>query len=193
MFTGLIRDIGVVKSVKNGAMELLSHLSCEPGDSVAVNGACLTVLPSSKGGKLAFDLSDETLRLTNLGDLDNGSEVNLEPALKMGEALGGHLMTGHIDAKGEVLAITELPGRFVRIRVSLPAALKGLVTQKGSIAIDGVSVTVTAAGSDHFETVLIPHTLKKTNLSRRKKGDPINLEADPIARYVRSILENGLR
>lgn len=158
------------------------------GESVAVNGACLTVTRRG-AGILSFDVSQETFRLTNLSRLSKGSRVNLERSLRLGDTLGGHLVSGHVDAPGLILFIKKLPKGFARYRVSLPPALRGFAAYKGSIAIDGVSLTVTAVGRDWFETVLIPETMKRTTLGRVKPGDPVNLEADTIARYVRAALE----
>ncbi len=188
MFTGLIQELGRVKDLKRTSLEVLSQLRCEPGDSVAVNGACLTVVPNRTPGVLRFDVSHETWRLTNLGALEPGSPINLEPALRAGEALGGHMVSGHVDARGAVLLVKELPGGFVRLRVERPAALRGLMALKGSVAVDGVSLTVTALSAKWFETVLVPHTLARTNLGGRRPGDVVNLEADLIARYVRAAL-----
>lgn len=193
MFTGIIRDIGVVKEARRSALEVSTSLPCEISDSVAVNGACLTVSKKTRGGRkarvLRFDVSSETLRRTNLGSLRPGAAVNLEPALRAGEELGGHLVGGHVDAQGEILALEALPGGFKRLRVRLPPALAGLVALKGSIAVDGVSLTPTAVSRSSFETVLVPHTLKATNLSRRRAGESVNLEADLIARYVQAAIK----
>ena len=188
MFTGLIQELGRVKDIKRTSLEVLSRLPCDPGDSVAVNGACLTVVPNRAPGVLRFDVSHETWRLTNLGSLEPGSPVNLEPALRAGDALGGHMVSGHVDARGKILLFKELPGGFFRLRVERPAALRGLMALKGSIAVDGISLTVTALSAKWFETVLVPHTLEKTNLGGRRPGDVVNLEADLIARYVRAAL-----
>lgn len=188
MFTGIIQAVGTVASRGRAGLSIKAPLSARPGDSVAVNGACLTVTSPPKGGRLHFDVSDETWRLTNLGDLSAGAPVNLEPALKAGDALGGHMVSGHVDARGRILELEPLEGGFARLRVELPAALKGLVALKGSVAIDGISLTVTRVGPKWFETVLVPHTLARTNLGRRKAGQIVNLEADLIARYVRAAL-----
>ena len=189
MFTGIIQTLGRVSSRRRNALSIAAKLRARAGDSVAVNGACLTVVPPLRSGRLDFDVSDETWHLTNLGELSEGDPVNLEPALKAGDALGGHMVSGHVDARGEVLETEELPEGFRRVRVSLPPALKGLVALKGSVCVDGVSLTVTAVSPKWLETVLVPHTLAQTNLGSRKKGDAVNLEADLIARYVRAALE----
>jgi riboflavin synthase alpha subunit len=188
MFTGIIQTVGTVASRGRAGLTIKAPLRARPGDSVAVNGACLTVTRPPKGGALTFDVSDETWRLTNLGELSAGEAVNLEPALRAGDALGGHLVSGHVDARARLLQLESLPGGFARLRVELPAALKGLVALKGSVAIDGISLTVTRVASKWLETVLVPHTLAHTNLGRREAGHTVNLEADLIARYVRAAL-----
>jgi riboflavin synthase alpha subunit len=188
MFTGIIQAVGTVASKGRTGLSIKAALRARPGDSVAVNGTCLTVTRPPTGGRFNFDVSDETWRLTNLGALAKGERVNLEPALKAGDALGGHLVSGHVDARGRILEFETLPNGFKRLRVELPAALKGLVALKGSVAIDGISLTVTRVGPKWFETVLVPHTLSHTNLGRRETGQLVNLEADLIARYVRAAL-----
>ena len=188
MFTGIIQAVGTVAARGRTTLSVKAPVRARPGDSVAINGACLTVTRPPKNGVYSFDVSDETWRLTNLGDLQPGSVVNLEPALKAGDALGGHMVSGHVDARGKVLEMEKLPNGFVRLRVELPAALRGLVALKGSVAIDGISLTVTRVSPKWLETVLVPHTLSHTNLSARKPGQIVNLEADLIARYVRAAL-----
>lgn len=189
MFTGLIQELGRVAAVGKRTLELRCRLSgLKKGDSVAVNGACLTVTEKA-AGRLSFDVSAETWRLTNLGALKPGQAVNLEPALRAGGALGGHLVSGHVDARARVLEKERQSGGFWRLRVGLPATLRGLIARKGSIAVDGVSLTITGLGRGWFETVLVPHTLKNTNLGARRAGQLVNLEADMLARYVQSALE----
>ena len=188
MFTGIVHNIGAVESFKGKTLALKAAFPRQrPGDSVAVNGACLTII-SAKRGRLVFEVSAETLRLTNLGALGPGARVNLEPALRLGERLGGHLVSGHVDARARVLEVKKLSKAFLRFRAELPKALRRLVALKGSIAVDGVSLTVTRVRKNYFETVLVPYTLERTTLGDRKKGDLLNLEADLIARYVRSAL-----
>lgn len=190
MFTGIVQKLGVVKKARGNTLEIGAALPrLKAGDSVAINGACLTVTRRLKG-RLAFDVSAETRRLTNLEGLKPGMRVNLEPALRSGDALGGHLVSGHVDARAAVLEREVLPEGFLRLRVELPASLRGLAAVKGSVVVDGVSLTVTGVGRDYFETVLVPHTLSRTTLGERRPGDAVNLEADMIARYVRSVLEN---
>jgi riboflavin synthase alpha subunit len=188
LFTGIIQTKGRV-AARNGRKLLVSaRLSAKPGDSVAVNGTCLTVTAPIKRGSLSFDVSDETWDRTSLGELKAGESVNLEPALRAGDALGGHLVSGHVDARGKILDIETLPEGFARLRVELPPQLLGLIAVKGSVAVDGISLTVTKVGRGWFEAALVPHTMRHTNLSNRRPGQRVNLEADLIARYVQAAL-----
>ncbi len=187
MFTGLVRGQGVVVARSKSRLEIKTPLGARLGDSIAVNGACLTVA-KARNGRLSFDVSPETWRLTNLGSLVESDKVNLEPSLRAGDALGGHMVSGHVDATGRVLQRQERPYGFLRLRFSLPPRLQGLAARKGSIAVDGVSLTVTAVRRGWFEAELVPHTLKETTLGVRAPGDAVNLEADMIARYVRAAL-----
>ena len=190
MFTGIIQTLGRVERCRNGRLRVQAKLPRPKiGASVAVNGTCLTVV-ARNGSSLDFDLSPETLHLTNLGGLKPGDSVNLETSLKVGDGLDGHLVSGHVDAVAKVLETQAFKDGSRRLRVGLPAALRKLVAYKGSIAVDGTSLTVTAVGKRWFETVLIPHTLKATNLGGRKRGDAVNLEADVLARYVQSALHS---
>ncbi len=189
MFTGIVSAAGRVLRMRDNTLELRADLPVRLGDSVAVNGVCLTVARRAGKGasrRLGFDASGETLRLTTLGSLGAGEAVNIEPALRAGDPLGGHIVTGHVDGRGKVLLREKLRDGCLRLRVSLPPALDALVALKGSIAVDGVSLTVTAVGPRWFETVLVPHTLKETTLGARRVGAPVNLEADPLARYCRA-------
>jgi riboflavin synthase len=157
-----------------------------PGESVAVDGACLTVAELTAGGFVA-DLSAETLARSTLGRLRPGRRVNVERALKVGERLGGHLVQGHVDATARVVA-TRPVGEFVTLRIGLPASLAPEVVGKGSIAVDGVSLTVAALGEGWFEVALVPVTLAGTTLGERRPGDEVNLETDVLAKYVRRAL-----
>ncbi len=188
MFTGLIRCVGVVGRNAGKDLEVRVALRARPGESVAVSGACLTVTGCARG-TLRFEVGPETRRLTNLSRRPPGARVNLEPSLRLGEALGGHLVSGHVDAAAEVSEISALPGGFARLAVGLPPALRGLLAIKGSIAVDGVSLTVTRVSGRTFETMLVPHTLGATTLGELRRGALVNLEADMLARYVRSALE----
>lgn len=154
----------------------------EPGSSIAVNGVCLTVIELADN-TFTVDISAETLSCTTLADLSAGSHVNLEPALTPTTALGGHLVSGHVDGVGQVISITE-EGRSIRFGFSVPAKLAKYVAEKGSIAIDGVSLTVNNVADEHFDVNIIPHTMEETRFGDYKVGSRVNLEADIIARYL---------
>ncbi|MBI4346533.1 MAG: riboflavin synthase [Elusimicrobia bacterium] len=189
MFTGIVRQLGRVSANARGRLRVDGRLGRLPkGASVAVNGVCLTVVKQT-AASVEFEMSDETLRRTNLGRLRPKDPVNLEPALKASDPIGGHWVLGHVDAPARVLEVAAQPGGFKRVRIGLPAALARLVAEKGSIAVDGTSLTVTAVGKSWFETVLVPHTLERTTLGERKPGDWVNLEADMLARYLDRLLE----
>jgi riboflavin synthase len=195
MFTGLVADVGVVERVapRQGGARLVLRPSAlpvdvlVPGESVACSGACLTVVERG-GGLVAFDAVPETLSRTTLGGWSPGTRVNLERALALGDRLGGHLVAGHVDAVGEVLARTP-EGQGARLAISLPAAIAPLVAEKGSIAVDGVSLTVARAARDRFEVALIPETLARTTLGEARSGTRVNLEADVVARHVARLRE----
>jgi len=194
MFTGLIEATGRVRAVRGtaGGLRLdiasagLATAELAVGESVAVSGVCLTVIARDREG-FAVDVSDATLACTTLGGWQVGSAVNLERALRVGDRLGGHLVSGHVDAVGRVLAI-ESVGDGQRWRFALPAELARYVAVKGSIAVDGVSLTVNAVAETHFEVNLIPHTLAHTVFAAGAVGDPVNLEVDQIARYAERLL-----
>ena len=195
MFTGLVADVGTVERVepRAGGARLVLRPRALPvdalaaGESVACSGACLTVVERGRG-LVAFDAVPETLSRTTLGSWRAGTRVNLERALRLDDRLGGHLVQGHVDAVGEVLARTP-EGQGARLAVSLPAALAPLVAEKGSIAVDGVSLTVARAGRDRFEVALIPETLARTTLGEAAPGTRVNLEADVVARHVARLRE----
>jgi riboflavin synthase len=195
MFTGLISDIGVVERItpraggvrlviRPGAL-LVDDLAL--GESVSSSGACLTVVERG-AGLVAFDAVPETLARTVIGGWRPGTRVNLERALRLSDRLGGHLVAGHVDAVGEVLA-RKVEGQGARLTISLPAALAPLVAEKGSVAVDGVSLTVASAGRDRFEVALIPETLVRTTLGEAVPGRAVNLEADLVARHVARLRE----
>jgi len=192
MFTGIILHSGVIESLQrlpSGARLRLRTADGEPferGESVAVNGVCLTVLPEP-GGALVADLSDETLALTTLGSLAAEARVNVERALALGDRLGGHLVQGHVDTVGTLVA-TENQGEFAVYRWSYPPEFADLVASKGSIAVDGVSLTVVDPDAGSFAAALIPETLRRTNLGAARIGDGANLEFDMIAKYVRGLV-----
>jgi riboflavin synthase len=197
MFTGLVSDIGVVERIlprQGGARLALRPTSLpvddlELGESVACSGVCLTVVERG-GGVASFDAVPETLARTTVGGWRPGAKVNLERALALGDRLGGHLVQGHVDAVGEVLS-RAAEGQGARLAISLPAAIAALVAEKGSIAVDGVSLTVAAAGRDRFEVALIPETLARTTLGDARPGTRLNLEADVVARHVARLHELG--
>ncbi len=195
MFTGLISDIGVVERIspRSGGVRLVLRPAALPvddlvlGESVACSGACLTVVERG-GGLVAFDAVPETLARTTMGGWTPGTRVNLERALRLSDRLGGHLVSGHVDAVGELLD-RKAEGEGARLTFSLPAAIAPLVAEKGSIAIDGISLTVASAGRDRFEVALIPETLVRTTLGAARPGTKINLEADVVARHVARLRE----
>lgn len=193
MFTGLIETIGRVLRVvpEAGATRLtiatdLPVASMRDGESVAVDGACLTVARRKANSFEAVAVA-ETLKRTTLGGLRVGEGVHLERSLAVGDRLGGHLVQGHVDAVGKVVALRRRGGD-VRLTIALPAALRGLVARKGSIAVHGVSLTVCAVQSRRFEVALIPETLARTKLGGLRPGEGVNLEADIIARYLESLM-----
>lgn len=196
MFSGIVQKVGELKSrfrVALGARLVVSgELPGEPvkvGESVAVNGACLTV-EAAGGGQLAFFCSRETLDRTNLGRLSLGSRVNLERALRVGESLGGHFVSGHVDECVKVVGLHR-QGEGRVLRVALPKALAGEVVEKGSVALDGVSLTVSKLGPGWFEVVLVPFTLRETTLGELRVGREVNLETDILGKYVRRFLSLG--
>src|SRR5512146_1688100 len=197
MFTGLVSDIGAVERLvpRQGGARLTLRPRALPadalvlGESVACSGVCLTVVERG-GGLVSFDAIPETLSRSTLGGWRPGTRVNLERALALHDRLGGHLVQGHVDAVGEVLR--RVPeGQGARLTVSLPASIAPLVAEKGSIAVDGVSLTVATAGRDRFEIALIPETLARTTLGQARPGTRVNLEADVVARHVARLHELG--
>ena len=199
MFTGIIQAVGEVKAVSTdgGDAELtieagaLSLERVAVGDSIAVAGTCLTVT-QIEGRRFAADVSTETLRRTTLGSLRPGSAVNLESALRAGDALGGHYVTGHVDGVGRVAAVED-EGRSRRLVLELPDALARYVAAKGSITLDGVSLTVNDVDGHRFSVNLIPQTLAVTTLGALMAGDTVNLEIDIIARYVERLAATDVR
>ena len=181
MFTGLVREVGTVASFEDGRLVVESGTTAGIGDSIAVDGVCLTVVENG-GGALAFDVVPETIeRVKPFGD-----RVNLEPALRAGEPLGGHYVQGHVDGVGTVEQVTP-EGDGARIAIAAPELARYLV-EKGSIAVDGVSLTVAALTETGFEVALVPHTLAATTLSELRPGASVNLEADVLAKYVERLL-----
>src|ERR1700754_1527989 len=192
MFTGLVEDLGEVVGVDEGAegsvLTVASRLAPEVGlgDSVAVNGVCLTAT-RIEGGTLSFDVMLESLRRSSLGGVGVGSAVNLELALRADARLGGHIMQGHVDGVGTVSAIAE-DGFSRVVTVDAPADLLKYVVEKGSIAVDGISLTVSRVDETSFDVSLIPETLERTNLGGTSVGRTVNLEVDGVAKYVEKLV-----
>lgn len=194
MFTGLVEEVGVVRRLERGPaggkLSLRAKTVLEGtriGDSIAVSGACLTVI-ALDGDGFVVECMPETLARTTIGQAGPGTIVNLERALRWGDRLGGHLVLGHVDGVGEVLSVRQA-GIAWEVRVSLPEGLRGAVAGKGSVAIDGISLTVMRVDEEAFELGIIPHTMKETTLRAVKVGMPVNLEADVLARYVLQSLQ----
>ncbi len=195
MFTGIVEEVGEIRALQQrpGALRLEIRASVtlegsEVGASVAVNGACLTVVERGTAS-LAFDVGPETLERTALGRLGVGQRVNLERPLRFGAPLGGHLVLGHVDGVGTVEDVTRVEST-ARVRIALPdPQMAPLLVPKGSVAVDGVSLTVAALGDVTFEVMLIPHTLEATTLGSWRAGQPVNIEADVIGKYLLRSLE----
>lgn len=191
MFTGIIHYSGVIESLEkleSGARLLLRTTDDEPfarGESLSINGVCLTVIPY-ESGFLEADVSNETLSRTTLGRLGAGMRVNVERAMTLNDRLGGHLVQGHVDATGALISIKS-EGEFAVYRWSFPAEFAALMVSKGSIAVDGVSLTVVDPDASSFGAALIPETLRRTTLGDAQVGDAVNLEFDVIAKYVRRL------
>jgi riboflavin synthase len=197
MFTGLIADVGTVERLaprQGGARLVIRPCILEVdalvlGESVACSGACLTVVERG-GGVASFDAVPETISRTTVGSWRPGTKVNLERALAVGDRLGGHIVAGHVDAVGEILhRVPE--GQGARFTISLPAAIAALVAEKGSVAVDGISLTVARAHRDRFEVAVIPETLARTTLGSAAPGTRVNLEADVVARHVARLIDMG--
>ncbi len=193
MFTGIIEHIGIVKRILQSKKELIIQApvistQIKQGDSLAVNGVCLTLVRKEKDF-LHFFLSQETLDKTNLGLLRPGSKVNLEKPLTLQSPLSGHLVTGHIDGRGKVIKIAR-KGQGKRISISFPLELRKYIIPKGSIAINGVSLTIASLFENYLEIELIPFTLEQTNLNQLKPGDIINIECDLIGKYLNQWFAN---
>ncbi|MER5770931.1 riboflavin synthase [Streptomyces sp. NPDC001985] len=198
MFTGIVEELGEVTAVENLGDSSRFRLrgprvteGARHGDSIAVNGVCLTVVETG-GGEFTADVMAETLNRSSLGGLTAGSRVNLERPTPVGGRLGGHIVQGHVDGTGTILARTPSEN-WEAVKVSLPGGLSRYVVEKGSITVDGVSLTVVDAADDHFTISLIPATLALTTLGIKQSGDPVNLEVDIIAKYVESLLGDRSR
>ncbi len=199
MFTGIVQDVGCIEArvPRGGDVRLtvgvkkLDLSRVVEGDSICVQGVCLTAL-SITPARFEADVSGETLSLTTLGALEVGSPVNLEPALRAGDALGGHLVSGHVDGIGEVISARD-DARSLRVTIAAPAALVRFIAQKGSITVEGVSLTVNEVEGERFGVNLIPHTREVTTLGRLVAGARVNLEIDQVARYVERLLGAAAR
>ena len=200
MFTGLIETFGSVASLKNAgngvtlSIKPLSEFDVNLGDSVSVNGVCLTV--TRHNGDILFDVSPETLRSTNLGELKIGDKINLERALKLSDRLGGHIVTGHVDGIGTIRD-KKPAGEYTFYLFEAPAEILKYIVKKGSIAIDGISLTVVDVDHRSFSVAIIPHTFSATSIGSKAVGDRVNLETDIIGKYVEKLLgkkdnESGL-
>jgi riboflavin synthase len=193
LFTGLILEMGKITSVRRysgGATLSLGAnkvaYDAEHGDSISVNGVCLTVV-SKDGNTLSFDLSEETLQSTNLGSLKTGDIINLEPSLSPDSKIGGHFVTGHVDAVGKIRSRVRI-GDMMKFEIEAPANVMGFLVEKGSVAVDGISLTVVDILKDSFTVVIIPHTAKLTTMGFKGPGDTVNIEADIIGKYVAKLL-----
>ena len=199
MFTGLVTDVGEIRSVKPSADNLhritiytrYPRAGIAQGASIACSGVCLTVVDTGEeDGRtwFAVDAADETLRVTNVGRWRHGTRVNIERSLKLGDELGGHLVAGHVDGLASVIARDDMTD-MARFTLRAPAALSRFIAAKGSVALDGVSLTVNAVDGDTFSVLIIPHTLQVTTFGALAKDDDVNLEIDTMARYAARLIE----
>ncbi len=191
MFTGLIENIGsithVMKTGKGIRLNLKpeSNMELQIGDSISVNGVCLTAVEGAKG--FTFEISPETMRSTNLGELKISDKVNLERALRLSDRLGGHIVTGHIDGVGSIIG-KKSEGEYTFYTFNAPSEILKYIVKKGSIAVDGISLTVTGIDSRSFSVAIIPHTLTATNIGSKGIGDKVNLEVDILGKYVEKFM-----
>ncbi|HEY3069806.1 MAG TPA: riboflavin synthase [Gaiellaceae bacterium] len=188
MFTGIVRELGEIEAVEESANGVRLRVRAPEtaagvsvGDSVAVSGVCLTVTEDADG-VIAFDAVPETLRRSTLGALRDGAQVNIEPALRTGDSVGGHFVQGHVDGVGRVRRVTE-----EGLEIEAPADILRYCVEKGSIAVEGVSLTIAQLDDDAFAVALVPHTKDVTTLGRVKEGDEVNLEVDMLAKYVEKL------
>ncbi len=189
MFTGIVREVGTVAAFDGARLVVTAPetaAAAAVGDSVSVAGVCLTVV-ETEDGRLAFDVVPETLSRTALGRLEAADAVNLEPSLRVGDQLGGHVVQGHVDGVGRARSVAP-QGDSRRVWVDAPEAVVRYCLERGSVAVDGVSLTVAALDDDGFEVALIPHTLAMTTLGRLEPGDEVNLEADVLGKVVERLL-----
>jgi len=193
MFTGIVEERGTVREVADHRLTVACHAvlgGTQVGSSIAVNGVCLTVVGRT-ASTLAFDVTDETLDRSSLGRMRPGDGVNLERPVSLATRLGGHLVQGHVDAVGTVAAIVPDGNGGLTLRIELPASLRRYVVEKGSLAVDGVSLTVASVHEDGVSIAVIPHTREVTTLGSVHQGDPVNIEADLLAKYVERLMERA--
>ena len=193
MFTGIIEETGTVRSVTVGKAGAVLDIDASvvlentaAGDSIAVNGVCLTVMPGH--GHFTADVMPESLRRTSLGSLVPGAKVNLERAMACGGRFGGHMVSGHVDVCGKVVGLKK-EGIAMLMRIAVPPSIMKYIAEKGSVTLDGVSLTVASVGADSLTVSLIPHTLASTTLGFLRTGSPVNVEVDMLSRYVERLLE----
>jgi riboflavin synthase len=196
VFTGIIEALGKVRSLRDGLLIIdlertLGPDAVKEGESIAINGCCLTVVSPLDALSLRFDLSPETLSRTSLGQLATGSHVNVERAMRADGRFGGHIVQGHVDATGVLVSATP-SGNSTVFRLQVPTGDERYLIDKGSITIDGVSLTVVKPEGNEFDVWVIPHTIQQTNLCSRKVGDRVNLEYDALARYVEKLLKQSV-
>lgn len=198
MFTGLIEAIGEARDIKRLGLEATltlqvpsSFSDCRPGDSIAVDGVCLTIT-DIRGNLFTLDISGETLQRSTLGELKGGVMVNLERAIRLSDRLGGHLVSGHIDDTG-ILKKIDRQGRSWLIQISLDPSLSRYLIEKGSIAVDGISLTINSCKANSFSVAIIPQTARMTALLRKKVGDKVNIEIDMISKYIEKFINHEER
>ncbi|WP_457634916.1 riboflavin synthase [Persephonella sp.] len=196
MFTGLIEEVGKVSKIEKRSDGIMIQIKAEKivddlkiGDSVALNGVCLTVV-EIENGKISFDVSQETAVRSNLPELKTGDPVNLERALRLSDRLGGHIVQGHVDTVGFIKSI-NLKGQHTEFIFQFPEEFQDLVVEKGSIAIDGISLTVNYTMDNRISINIIPHTIQNTNLKERKTGDKVNIEFDILGKYIKKMISKG--
>lgn len=197
MFTGIVQRVGRIVRLEPRGGDVRLHVDTAGldlsdvalGDSIAVSGCCLTVVSLAERG-FAADVSNESLSLTTLGKLGTGDPVNLEKAMRLADRLGGHLVSGHVDGLGKVVSVTS-DGRSQRWMFEVPEALARYIAHKGSVTVDGTSLTVNEVEGARFGVNLIPHTVEHTSFHARKPGDPVNIEVDVVARYIERLLGNS--
>lgn len=196
MFTGLIEGIGRVKDVnpirkdmRLAIVPLFDMSDCRMGDSICVNGVCLTISCINEGA-FSMDVSEETISRSTMGKLSHGDEVNLERALRLSDRLGGHLVSGHVDGVGKILKKESRQGSCL-LRIEIDEVTSGYTIEKGSIAVDGISLTINRCQDTYFEVNIIPQTARETNILKKKLGDPVNIETDLIGKYIEKFFLKG--